>query len=947
MNQKNLLLTMMVMVFFTFSSFAQGTLIGKVLDGTYNDPLIGATIVQKGTTNGTVTDVDGLFLLKLPAGEQTVTISYVGYTVKDVTITITDGQRSNLGRVKLEPTSMALEGVDIIADRAVERETPVAISNVPAAEIEQQLGGRDLPMIMNNTPSVYATQQGGGAGDSRINVRGFNQNNVAIMINGVPINDMENGWVYWSNWDGLADATSNIQMQRGLSAINLATPSVGGTMNIITSPAEMEAGASGKFEYGSGNFMKTTLTAHTGLINEKFAASVSVVRKVGEGVIDKTWTDAWAYYLGMSYNISSKHRLELYAMGAPQRHGQNLYKQNVAAYDSTYSADINGDDNYYTYDYSKYTQTQMDSLNAWGVGDLGTVNAFESFFQSPNGRLYNENWNNVNSSYSGDQYWNGSSHSRYNSDFINERENYYHKPVVNLNWYAIWSKKLSLFTTVYYSGGSGGGSGTYGDIAYDYSSEPTRIVDWNQTIADNKSGASEGGILRNSTNNQWTIGAISKLKINFSEHFKGQVGVDWRKAEIDHFREVRDLLGLTAYDDSDTRNDFEDMSTRRLGDKIAYWNTNTVDWGGAYVQGEYKKGNFSAYATAGISMIKYSYLNHFIAADTNIAKDQWTELKSNTDWIIGGQVKGGVNYNFSETFSAFANLGYVSKVPIFDNVIDDGDGTVAEDPKNETFTSAEGGVIFNSTDHKLNIKGNLYYTIWSNRIITQSVQVSDNEFGIAFISGVDQRHMGLELEANYRPIKFIGFGGIASIANWKYLNNVNATIKTYDGGITSDTVNLYIKDLYVGDAPQTQFALWTNIYPFQGLNFQFIWRFNGNHYAEFNPTSRDDETDTEQVWKTPSYSVFDLNVNYELPIKGRVGVTVFGHVFNVFDTYYIQDAVDNSSYNSFQRVDLDRMLAEETGRERNTIANPHTGSAAEVYLGTPFTFNVGVKVLFH
>ena len=62
------------------------------------------------------------------------------------------------------------------------------------------------------------------------------------MINGVPQNDMENGWVYWSNWDGVGDATSSIQVQRGLSAVNLATPSIGGTMNIITDPTSFEKG---------------------------------------------------------------------------------------------------------------------------------------------------------------------------------------------------------------------------------------------------------------------------------------------------------------------------------------------------------------------------------------------------------------------------------------------------------------------------------------------------------------------------------------------------------------------------------------------------------------------------------------------------------------------------------------------------------------------------------
>ena len=36
------------------------------------------------------------------------------------------------------------------------------------------------------------------------------------MINGIPVNDMENGWVYWSNWDGVADATTSIQLQKGV-----------------------------------------------------------------------------------------------------------------------------------------------------------------------------------------------------------------------------------------------------------------------------------------------------------------------------------------------------------------------------------------------------------------------------------------------------------------------------------------------------------------------------------------------------------------------------------------------------------------------------------------------------------------------------------------------------------------------------------------------------------
>ena len=212
--------------------------------------------------------------------------------------------------------------VTVISDRAKERETPVAFTNISKEQMDFNLGSKDIPLVLNSAPSVYSTEQGGGPGDARLNVRGFNQRNVGIMINGIPINDMENGWVYWSNWDGLGDATSSIQLQRGLSAVTLTTPSIGGTINIITDPTQHKAGAYFKNEFGTGNFSKQTFFGHTGLVDEKFAMSFGGVRKVGDGVIDGAWTDAWAYYLGMAYQINDKNRLELYAMGAPQQHGQ-------------------------------------------------------------------------------------------------------------------------------------------------------------------------------------------------------------------------------------------------------------------------------------------------------------------------------------------------------------------------------------------------------------------------------------------------------------------------------------------------------------------------------------------------------------------------------------------------------------------------------------------------
>ncbi|MDP7529917.1 MAG: TonB-dependent receptor plug domain-containing protein, partial [Candidatus Marinimicrobia bacterium] len=168
------------------------------------------------------------------------------------------------------------------------KNAPVAHSNIDKKEMDLRLGSQDIPLVLNTTPNVYSTGAGGGAGDARINVRGFDQRNTAIMINGVPVNDMENAWVYWSNWDGVGDATSSIQMQRGLSAVNLATPSIGGSMNVITDPTSQQRSFSLKTEIGEWGFQKVTFVGSSGLIADKFAFNLALVKKQGDGFVEGT-----------------------------------------------------------------------------------------------------------------------------------------------------------------------------------------------------------------------------------------------------------------------------------------------------------------------------------------------------------------------------------------------------------------------------------------------------------------------------------------------------------------------------------------------------------------------------------------------------------------------------------------------------------------------------------
>ena len=230
--------------------------------------LPGANIVVDGTDLGAASDEDGNYSIDEVEPGSAITASVIGY--EDLTL-YADEEVVNF----VLTANIEMSTLEVLASRAGE-DTPVAFTNIDKEDLELRLGSRDIPLAMNTVPSVYSTGQGGGAGDARINVRGFNQRNVAIMLNGIPVNDMENGWVYWSNWDGVADATSSIQMQKGLSAVNLATPSIGGSMNIITDPSAQERRGLFKQEVGAWGFLKTTLSGHTGLMmDDKLAMSAT------------------------------------------------------------------------------------------------------------------------------------------------------------------------------------------------------------------------------------------------------------------------------------------------------------------------------------------------------------------------------------------------------------------------------------------------------------------------------------------------------------------------------------------------------------------------------------------------------------------------------------------------------------------------------------------------
>ena len=898
--KKNILVICMLLVA-TWAYAQSGSIGGVISDNDTYEALPGANVVIKGTSRGSTTDINGVFTLsELTPGSYALEISFIGYELKEIIAVVKANQTTNLGNIRLGMSSIGLQEVEVIASVAIDRKTPVAVATIEGKKIEQKLGNQEFPEILRSTPSVYVTKQGGGFGDSRINIRGFDQRNTAVMINGIPVNDMENGWVYWSNWAGLSDVTSSMQVQRGLGASKVAVPAVGGTINIITNAAEMRKGGAASAAIGNDGYQKYALVLSSGLSEKGWAFTLQGTHTRGNGYADGTKFRGYSYFGSIAKQINSKHSLHLTAIGAPQWHHQREYGS-------------------------------FDGVNYLTVQERGVK--------------YNPQWGMLD----GEEFsW---------------RKNFYHKPKVFLNHYWSIGDKTQLSTSAYASFGRGGGTGDLGRINGSFRTsskfkDDNGIVRWDdikkwntgETVADfgddqvpwsgpgndfdpNYSGPFAGqsvaesrrnGFIRRASMNEhdW-YGLLSTLDHELSEKFNIVAGLDYRYYKGAHYRRLEDLIGLDAYFDDDNINNPEHYLTDEgnSDNKIDYHNDGLVNWLGLFAQMEYSYNNLSAFVSLSGSNQGFKRIDYFLYEDSD------PQQKSNWQNFLGATIKTGVNYNLDDRNNVFVNGGYFSRQPIFDNVFVNFSNDVNPDVKNQNIYAVELGYGYRTSFFSANV--NLYHTAWTNRQISRSIQVGGVD-GTANFTGIDQLHQGVEVDFVASPISRLNINGMLSFGNWRYTDDFDAQVFDDDRVLIGEGI-LYMKDVKVPDAAQLTFALGAEYEIITGLNIDLSYYYASNIYADFD-ISEDESflTPGNQAWELPAYGLLDGGISYSWKVN-KIGFRVYANFNNLLDKEYMSESESNVLYDP----DRDDFSIGSNGSPRN-----------RVYYGFGRTWTSGLKVTF-
>ena len=854
--KRNLLLVC-IMAISSFAYAQTGTVTGRVLDPDTDEALIGANVIIEGTVQGATTDIDGYFkIVNVAAGSMNLIVTYIGYDAITIPVTVTAGSTTDVGAVTLATNSIGLREIEVIASVAIDRKTPVAVSTVKGEYIQEKLGSQEFPEILKGTPGVYVTKAGGGYGDGRINIRGFDSQNVAVMINGVPVNDMENGRVYWSNWAGLSDVTGSMQVQRGLGASKVAVPSVGGTINIVSKATDAQRGGSISVTTGNNLYNKVGLSLSTGMSESGWAMTLQGTRTEGEGFVNGAEFLGWSYYLNIAKKINADQLITFSVIGAQQRHGQ---RQNMLP--------------------------------------------FTTFQDSPNGIRQNNDW------------------GRLGGEVTHVEDNFYHKPQIAMNHYWTISPNTELATTVYASFGSGGGGGQAGngnlfDLRAGGGGSQYGYIDLDAIVAINEEAAANGqeaeAYMRASRNDHNWFGLVSVLTQDFGSNFTFSGGIDVRRYRGKHFREITNLLGADyVVDNSDDNNPNRIIG---VGDKFSYNNDGIVNWIGAFAQGEYTLNDLTIFASATISNSGYTREDFYQYAPGNQISDTYN--------FLGYIVKAGANYNIGDHNNIFVNTGYFERAPFFNTVFGNYDNTGNADAETEKVLGLEAGYGLRYSKFGMNI--NLYYTNWKDKNFTQRVQVPSGDEITANVLGVNALHKGAELEFWYNPMSKLRMRGSFSAGDWRWQNDLIG-VPLFDGSTQVGEVDLYIKDVKVGDAAQTTAALGLDYELFDGFSLNGDFTYADNLYARFDPLQRGDapvgNEGNTQALQLPAFGLFDFGFVYRFPL-GNLNATLNGRMYNAFDTQYVPDALD-----------VDQSIGENL-------------SNARVYMGYGRTWTMGLRINF-
>lgn len=819
MSLKKIALTAIAALCLQFAMAQVSIVKGRLVGSSSKQPLTNVTVTVPTAKLVTISREEGRFVISnIPYGTYDVVISGDGFTDKTVSITV-NGPVTDMGDIEVDPGGPT--------NGSQEDKLPA----ISLEEISQDASGeggssQNVSGVLTASRDAFVSATQFTFSSMRFRPRGYDNDQTQVYLNGIPVNDLDNGGAVWGQWGGLNDVFRGRATTYGLGHNEYGFGGLGLTTSLDASASNQRKQTRVSYAISNRSYNHRVMFTHsTGLSKKGWAFTISGSRRwANEGYVAGTFYDAYSYF-GAIEKVFKKHSLSLIAFGAPTKRG--------AAGPAIQEAyDLAGTNFYNPY---------------WGYQNGKKRNARVRDSHQPQFIFTYEFRPNSNTLWQTSVGYQFGKNGYSNLDWFNSadpRPDYY--------------RKLPSFQD----------SANLGQLVADYiKANPSVLqINWNNLYQSNylnhETLNDANGIPGNTVSGKWARYLISEdhedtkrfnlnsvVQTAVSETVNFYAGINIQSQTIDFYRQVKDLLGADFFVNLNqfAERDFPGNANAlqydlnhpnrvvHVGDRYGFDYTVNYNKASGWMQTTVTGTKVDFFFTGGISFTGFQRVGHYkhglFPTSSYGASDKLRFANFN--------FKTGFTYKINGRNFLFANAAYLTQAPYFENVFlsPRTRNDYVSGVKSEEITSLEGGYLLRAPNVKARLVG--YVTQIKNAVDNRTFYHDDLRTFVNYsISGINKRYMGVEAAVDVKVTPSLSAVAVASMGKFTYLDRANGIITQDNNNTVAQSELIYWKNYYLSAGPQKAYTLGLN---YRSKKFWFL-NVNANYYTDnwldINPARR-------------------------------------------------------------------------------------------------------------
>jgi len=772
----------------------------------------------------------------------------------------------------------------------VTEEAPVFTTTLE--DLDNGAAGQSTSGLLQSSRDVFTTTAAYNFGVARFRIRGYNSNQTLIMINGIPMNDMESGRGTWYKWGGLNDVTRYAESKRWLTSNPYHFGGLGGYSNINAKATGIRKGH--YLSYASTNRAyrhRLMYTQGTGMMKNgwAFAGSMSL-RYSKEGYVDGTFYEAMGYFFAAEKQINDNHNLNLSIIGAPSSRGkggistQETYELSGDNYYNSYWGyqTINGEK---VKRNSRSTISHMPIValtHEWKINSKSKLISSISTSQGKYGQTA-LNWTDAKDP---------------RPDYYRYLPSYYElrHDTVNANYYREQWINNPEFRQI-----------KWDDLYYTNANNMFFQKDVDGIAGNNLTGLRAKYILETRWNNIQSYAANTNYNLKINDNINLASGLYLQKQSNHYYKTVNDLLGADFWLDidkfasqvgADPEISQNNISTpnklARVGDKFGndYYIHNSKAAAFGQLNFAYNKVDFYT----SVELSESSFYREGVNQNGKFPNN--SQGKSEVSNFFNYAAKAGVVYKINGRQFITANALVKTQAPWSRNsfISPRTRDILIDDLQNEFIYSGDVSYILKYPNFKL--RATYYYTERKNANWARSFYHDEyNSFVNYSMKGVNYLHHGLEFGFDTKIVGGLSANGALAYGQHLYTSRPTANVYVDNSAaLLDENKTIYLINYKVGGMPQSALSFGLKYrgkkYWFAGANFNYY----GDIYLDPNPDRRTAEAVANYVSTDPQVS----QILDQTKLDNGYSVSMFAGKSFKISNYYLNFSVNISNLTNNQ-----------------------------------------------